>query len=676
MKLIRTILIGMPFADIHKPLLGVSLLKAALIRDGFPCDLAYFNFQYAQRIGIQNYTKINNFETSTLLGEWIFALDLFGDKIPNPTQFYVDILKPVLSRPCPGGQFPFDDIESEASLLSSLTNLQLDTSEYLTSCLKTYDWNAYDLVGFTTTFQQNVASLALARKLKASFPHLFIVFGGANCEGEMGKAMIRLFPFVDAICSGEGDIAFPQLVASLAKGEGPTNIPGIISQANKGSKFFPLLSNPIMDMDSLPIPDYSDFFSHSKTLPEVSRLSLPVESSRGCWWGEISHCTFCGLNGNTMKFRAKSPSRFLVELRELVERYQIYNLTAVDNIIDMRYFRTFLPKLAEAQLEITLFYETKANLRKDEVRLLRESGVKKIQPGIESLSSQVLSLMGKGLKAYQNIQLLKWCAEYFVQPFWNFLAGFPNEDGGEYLKQAQIIASLSHLPPPTGLCFVRLDRFSPLFVREKEAGLSNVKGSKAYRYIYPFALSDINQLAYYFDFEYLDGRDPETYTSELRVAIDHWRSGEDLGKLVSLDFQGEIAIKDARKDAVRESCTLSGWHRAIYLACDVGSTTENMMRILIEQGFLDVNRAALQDFLDLLIKDRLILLVDGRYLSLAISADYQVNQLGRLMATGAEIPEDFKAPIQILFDFHKDIFGEQLHKSYMNACSKGISGSF
>ncbi len=672
MKLLRTILIGMPFADIHKPLLGVSLLKAALIRDGFPCDLAYFNFQYAQRIGIQNYTKINNFEPATLLGEWIFALELFGDKIPKPAQFYVDILKPVLSRPCPGGQFPFDDIASEASLLSSLTKLQSDTTEFLTTCLKAYDWTAYDLVGFTTTFEQNVSSLALARKLKASYPHLSIVFGGANCEGEMAKAMIRLFPFVDFICSGEGDVSFPQLVASLAKGEESTNISGIISQKNKGAKFFPLLSNTIMDMDALPIPDYSDFFAHRQVLPEVSRLSLPVESSRGCWWGEISHCTFCGLNGNTMKFRAKSPKRFLAELKELVGRYQIFNLTAVDNIIDMRYFRSFLPELADSHLEITLFYETKANLRKDEVRLLRESGIKKIQPGIESLSSPVLSLMGKGLKAYQNIQLLKWCAEYLVQPFWNFLAGFPKEDGGEYVKQAQIISSLTHLPPPTGLCFVRLDRFSPLFIQGKEAGLSNIKASKAYRYIYPFAHSDLNQLAYYFDFEYLDGRDPEAYTSELSEAIDHWLSGKDRGKLVSLDSQGELVIKDARQDAVREFYTLSGWQRAVYLSCDTGSTPENIMRILIEQKFFEVNKRVLQEFLDILIKDRLLLFVDGRYLSLAISGDYQVKELGRLMATGAEIPEDFKAPIQLLFALHKNIFGDQLQQSYLSACGQGV----
>ncbi|HXP62247.1 hypothetical protein SBA6_970012 [Candidatus Sulfopaludibacter sp. SbA6] len=39
--------------------------------------------------------------------------------------------------------------------------------------------------------QQNVASLALARHLKRSRPDLFILLGGANCEGVMGPELVR-----------------------------------------------------------------------------------------------------------------------------------------------------------------------------------------------------------------------------------------------------------------------------------------------------------------------------------------------------------------------------------------------------------------------------------------------------------------------------------------------------
>ena len=72
-----------------------------------------------------------------------------------------------------------------------------------------------------------------------------------------------------------------------------------------------------------------------------------------------------------------------------------------------------------------LFYEVKANLKKAQVRLLRDAGVRVIQPGIESFSSNVLARMRKGVKGLQNIQLLKWCKEFGITPHWNLLWGFP-----------------------------------------------------------------------------------------------------------------------------------------------------------------------------------------------------------------------------------------------------------
>ena len=71
------------------------------------------------------------------------------------------------------------------------------------------------VVGFTTTFHQTCACLAVARRLKALTNPPSIVFGGANCEGEMGLQMIRSFPWIDYVCRGEGDLVFPQLLQRL-----------------------------------------------------------------------------------------------------------------------------------------------------------------------------------------------------------------------------------------------------------------------------------------------------------------------------------------------------------------------------------------------------------------------------------------------------------------------------
>src|SRR5213075_59060 len=101
-------------------------------------------------------------------------------------------------------------------------------------CLQSYDWSAYKIVGFTSTFQQNLASLALAGRIKQRHPEVLIAFGGSNCEGEMGVELHRQFSFLDVVCSGEGDLNFPEFVERIAGGESPAEISldGIIVRRN------------------------------------------------------------------------------------------------------------------------------------------------------------------------------------------------------------------------------------------------------------------------------------------------------------------------------------------------------------------------------------------------------------------------------------------------------------
>src|SRR5207245_918226 len=80
---------------------------------------------------------------------------------------------------------------------------------------------------------------------------------------------------------------------------------------------------PFEDIGTLPTPDFDEYFERWEHSPLRSHIqpSLLMESARGCWWGEKSHCTFCGLNGLTMSFRGKSADRTLEEFSVLVARY-------------------------------------------------------------------------------------------------------------------------------------------------------------------------------------------------------------------------------------------------------------------------------------------------------------------------------------------------------------------
>ena len=110
-------------------------------------------------------------------------------------------------------------------------------------------------------------------------------------------------------------------------------------------------------------------------------------------------------------------------------------------------------------MDLRICYEIKANLTKEQVRLLAQAGIRDVQPGIESLSTPLLRLMKKGCSRLQNIQLLKWCRELGVRPIWNILWGFPGEDPAEYSEMAAMMPALSHLQPPMSAAKLRLDRF-------------------------------------------------------------------------------------------------------------------------------------------------------------------------------------------------------------------------
>ena len=143
---------------------------------------------------------------------------------------------------------------------------------------------------------------------------------------------------------------------------------------------------PLRSLDELPTPDYTEYFERAgalKLLPEDPEepVFLPFESSRGCWWGQKHQCTFCGLNGMGITYRAKSAQRMMAELDELSKFYPTTVMEAVDNILDMSYFTTVFQKLSEAEPGYKIFYEVKANLSKEQLKLLQKGGIIFIQPG-------------------------------------------------------------------------------------------------------------------------------------------------------------------------------------------------------------------------------------------------------------------------------------------------------
>jgi len=599
----RVLLLSMPFVSISRPAIGISILKSVLEERGVHCDLGYANLLFAERLGYETYGLLDGKVSDALFaGDWLFAQHLFGDQLD--LSVYQETLRQNVDR------------EGFERIMAA----RREVGPFLSACIEEFRVARYDIVGFTTTFEQNLASLALSRRIKEILPNTAIVFGGGNCEMEMGRELHRSFPWIDYVCSGEGERSFPQLIEAIGTGRDAAGIRGIIYRQN-GRSTDNGQREPLDDLDTVASPDYEDYFAAVARSSLAQRLdpSLLIETSRGCWWGAKSHCTFCGLNGETMTFRSKSPGRVLEELEGFRRRYPTNRVMAVDNILDMRYFRELLPKLRDRQLGLSLFFETKANLTKEQVRLLRDAGILAIQPGIESLSTHVLQLMRKGVTALQNVQLLKWCKQFKVTVAWNLLYGFPGETAADYAGIAQTIEALWHLPPPHSVGAVRLDRFSPYFNQAESYGLVNVRPFSVYHLLYPLGEDRLRNLAYFFEYDHADGRDPAACLGEILDQVGEWRKAGDCSLTATRGAAPELVIDDTRPNALHRRIALDGLAREIYELCDQRRRFRTLLEwsaahYVLPAGFDNWLRA----FLDQMIQWRVMISEGDEYLSLAV----------------------------------------------------------
>ncbi|MFD0008187.1 RiPP maturation radical SAM C-methyltransferase [Streptomyces sp. NPDC127178] len=603
----RVLLVSMPYGALDRPALGISLLKPRLRREGIDCDVRYLTFAFADLIGAEEYDWISrDLPLTAFAGDWLFTPSLYGDALNGD-----DYLESVLRSTWLVGEQD----------LARLARAREQCEPFLDACLTRIPWSQYDVVGFTCTFEQNVASLALAKRLSEAHPRLLIAFGGANWEGEMGQELHRSFPFVDIVCSGEADESFPAVLSSLSERRRADlrAIPGIVYRNGRET----VSTGPasvITKLDDLPFPDFDDFFRDraEATSGRDCDVTLPLETSRGCWWGAKAHCTFCGLNGAVMAFRSKSAERVAAEVHLLRDRHGAERFLVVDNILDMHYFTTLLPQLAAERLGVRFAWETKANLTHDQVCTLAEAGVDHIGAGLESLSDHVLGLMRKGTSALRNIQLLKWCREFDIHVEWNFLVGFPGEQDTDYQAMLPLIEAISFLQPPSAWGLIRLDRFSPYHSTPGAYRMTNIRPASSYRYLYPFAEERLSRIAYHFDFDYVDDRGTLDHAAPAIERIGNWMATRPNGRGLWLEpcGNGTLKVIDERQPHRPSELTLRDWQAKLYLACD---RVRKLPGLLREQELAHVSSQVAQKFIEECIERQLIARVGDELLALAVT---------------------------------------------------------
>jgi len=491
-------LVSMPFHRCLMPPIGLGVLKAALSAAGLRSVVYNVNLDLLPELdgkaehAVEMYEWLSNHFPGALVGEW-----LFGPVSAEHDERYLALLSQCGFTP--------EHVALLQRLRSRVDGLVGSWAQHIVE-------GRHDIVGFSFSLGRTRANVRLADAVRRLDPGVRILAGGLEASGEMGRALLDAFPVIDLVCHAEADELIVPIVRAL-RGDSGASLEAVrgISYRHGDRVVAQVDGTSHPDIERTPLPDYDDYFAHVQALRRSwdDTLDLPsyvpVETARGCWWGARRHCLFCSVNGDRIDYSSKSADRVLADLHTLHAKHGVKRFLVVDNVLNQDYFRTLLPRLADARSGYLLEWEVRPNLRRANVAALSRAGVAWVQPGIESLSTPALRVMNKGTTAIDNIQAMKWLMAHEITCSWNFLYSLPGEQIEWYEEVARALPRLQHLAPPRGPHRIAVERFGPYFLNARELGV-RLLGPSAFARL---TFHDLNEallarVAYNFEYEFAD----------------------------------------------------------------------------------------------------------------------------------------------------------------------------
>ena len=613
------LLISMPFAAIEVPSIQLAILESYVKEQGVSIQTRHLYLKAAEIYGLYNYNFLiyppNDSHNAQILFSKHVHPDHWNNNIEKFKEFFI---KKITKNRNIEQMFLFEQYEKR-------------TDQFFKWVLDNIDWVPYDIIGFTLNYGQLLPSLAVAKKIKEIWPEKKIIFGGSRTVGDLGIGVLKAFPYIDFIASGDGEEVLYRLATEYSNYQ---SIPGLIYRSE--NKIIWNKSDSVIDINNLPIPTYEQFYNDlAETSEQIKqyfihfRGRLPIEISRGCWW---NRCTFCNLNIQHQKYREKHVDKIIEEIKILSKQYKMLRFQIIGNTLPKENYRLLFDRIIELEKPFTFFAETRAGqLTSEDYTSLKEAGFTEIQTGIESFGSHYLKKMNKGTRVIDNIAALKFCVENGIVNKYNLIVNYPNEEPVDFEETKKTINIIkSYLDPPQ-LCPLRVFYGSPIQQHPEQFNIKTLELTEIDKIMYTPEVLE-NGINFVYDFkrkiDFGTNNWMELYkewTIERKQRIEKaMKSIYPIDEYVFyfVDAGSYLEIYDNRNIQTLCYHMLEGIKRDVFLSCiDVISFQE------LQKNFINTPDYELAAILNTFENQNIVFREDDYYLSLPLNYQKIRNQV-------------------------------------------------
>lgn len=271
------------------------------------------------------------------------------------------------------------------------------------------------------------------RIVRAANPDVRIVVGGPE-PGPIATEVLEAHRHIDAVVTGEGEFAFPELVRAYLRGGDPGAVPGVTARVDGELRTGPP-REPAADMDTIASP--------FQGRPHPIDGSAYVETYRGC----PHTCAYCFEGKGSTRIRSFSWERIASDIDAVASTPGMRSFSFIDPVFNLTTDR--LERLADI---MTPYVARGVRLHTIEVdiervdaaqaALLARAGVASVETGPQTIGTAALAACGRSFDPERFAAGVAACRLAGINVECDLIVGLPGDTVDDVLSSIEFAIGL------------------------------------------------------------------------------------------------------------------------------------------------------------------------------------------------------------------------------------------